>query len=314
MPNISKGTKVAGEVAEEHRSSAFYRVKTMVMKDGEGPWYVRIITPFDQMPSADTHMFCETKPKPPEYKGSNWQKAMFAVCQNDRMFEILDANDKRTGVYEDGYGDCYVHNRDRGKIREGKFPRDKSLPDWQTYALAVVREPVLDQATGRVRGYKDAEDEFKAEDGTLKKIPKFVILSQKHRNFWSGLEAALFDGGSLAARDIRVTRKENDYSFAVADPDPALYPGSAAWARYTDALELTGYDLDEEILKWASPDWYKRWFIEGAVPEGGYGGDEEAAEETAAGTADVGAARPDPAAVSDFAARLQEARSGASSS
>lgn len=316
MPNISKGTKKAGEVAEENRSSAFYRVRTLIMKDGHGPWYVRIVTPFDQMTSADTHMFCDTKPQPPEYKGTNWQKAMFAICQNDRMFDILDDQDRQTGVYEDGYGDCYIHNRDRGKKKEsnGKFaPRDKSLPDWQTYALAVVREPVVDQATGKVRGYRDAEDEFKMEDGTIRKIPRFVIISQKHRNFWSGLEAALFDGGTLAARDVRITRKENDYSFAVNEPDPVLYPGSAAWARYTDALTLTGFDLDTEILKWASPDWYKRWFIEGAVPEGGYGGDEEA-EETATESADAGATRPDPAAVSDFAARLQEARSGASTS
>lgn len=313
MPNMSKGTKVAEKVAEENRSSAFYRVKTAIMKDGEGPWYYRIITPFAEMPSADVHMFCETKAKPDEYKGNNWQKAMFAVCQNDRMFIILDANGNPTGVYEDGYGACFIHDRDRGKMREGKFPRDKSLPDWQTFALAVVREPVLDQATGQVRGYKDATDEFKREDGTLVKIPRFVILSQKHRNFWSGLEAALFDGSSLASRDVRVTRKGNDYSFAVADPDPALYPGSDAWARYTDALALTGFDLDTEILRWASPDWYARWFIPGAVPEGGYGGDDDTADDTADGSADAGAVKPDPAEVDAFASRLQAARSGASS-
>jgi hypothetical protein len=315
MANLTKGTKKAGEVAEENRSSAFYRVKTLIMKDGEGPWYVRVITPFHEMTSADTHMFCDTKPKPEEYKGNNWQKSMFAICQNDRMFVILDENENPTGVYEDGYGDCYIHNRDRGKKREGKFPRDKSLPDWQTYALAVVREPVTDSGTGRIRGYRDAEEEFKQEDGTVKRIPRFVIISQKHRNFWSGLEAALFDGGSLAARDVRITRKENDYAFAVGDPDPVLYPGSAAWARYTDALELTGYDLDEEILRWASADWYKRWFIEGAIPEGGYGSGEDEHEGTAADSAaDAGATRPDPAAVDEFASRLQAARSGGTSS
>lgn len=315
MANLTKGVKKAEQVAEENRSSAFYRVRPLVMKDGQGPWYVRIVTSLDEMPSADMHMFADTKVKPAEYKGDNWPKAMFGVCQNDRMFIVLDEQGEPTSAYEDGYGDCYLHNRDRGKKRDGKFARDKSLPDWQTFALAVVREPVTDTATGRVRGYRDVEDEFKMEDGTIRKIPRFVIISQKHRNFWSGLEAALFDGGTLASRDVRITRKENDYSFAVNEPDPVLYPGSAAWARYTDALELTGFDLDAEIIKWGSLDWYKRWFIEGAIPEGGYGGDEhDDGDDAATGSADAGTARPDPAAVDEFASRLQAARSGASSS
>jgi len=315
MPNVTRGVQRAGEVAEENRGSGFYRVKTLVMKDGEGPWYLRFITPLDAMPSADMHMFCDTKPRPDEYKGENWPKAMFAVCQNDRMFIILDEAGNPTGTYEDGYGKCYVHDRDRGKVRDGKFKRDKSQPDWQTFALAVVREPVLDTVTKKTRGYRDATDDFKLPDGTIKQVPRFVVVSQKHRNFWSGVEAALFDGGELGAYDVRVTRQENDYKFAVSAPDATLYPGSPAWARYTEALELIGFDLDAEVIKWGSHDWYARWFDPSRTPEGGYGGDDDSSESSAdADGMTATAARPDPAAVDEFANRLQAARSGASTS
>lgn len=308
MPNLSKGTKKAEEVAEENRASGFYRVKTLIMKDGEGPWFLRFVTELQDMTSADTHMFCDTKSKPEQYKGDNWQKTMFAICQNDRMFRVLGPDGKPTDAYEENYGNCYIHNRDRGKVREGKFKKDKSTPDWQTYALAVVREPVPDPVTGRPRGYQDVLDEFKMPDSTIRKIPRFVVVSQKHRNFWSGVEAGLFEGGPLGARDVRISRKENDYNFAVSSPDPVLYPGSPAWARYTEALALTGFDLDTEVLKWASPDWYDRWFVEGATPEGGYGRTDEDSDEKTDGQ--PAGEQVSDAAVSDFREQLQAARTG----
>jgi len=321
VPNYSKGTKKAEEVAEENRSSGFYRVKTMIMKAGEGPWYLRLLTDLDEMTSADTHMFCDTKPKPPEFKGDNWPKAMPAVCRNDRMFRVLDADGRPTDQFEEDeegggtYGDCYIHDRDRGKVREGKFKRDKSVPDWQTYSLAVVREPILDPVSKRPIGYRDAEDEFKMPDGSIKKIPRLVIVSQKHRNFWSGVEAALFEGGPLGARDIRITRKENDYSFGVSSPDPKLYPGSDAWKRYTEAIELVGFDLDEHILELASKDWYDRWFVEGAVPKDGYARSEDTTEEASDAVAGTEAAEKiDPERVDVFAEQLRSARSTAAAS
>jgi hypothetical protein len=314
MVHYSKGTKTAEEVAEENRASGFYRVKTMVMKDGEGPWYIRVLTELDEMTSADTHMFCDTKLKPEQFKGDNWPKAMPAICQNDRMFRVYDENDRPTDVFEDGFGNCYIHNRDRGKVREGKFKKDKSTPDWQTYALAAVREPIPDPVSKRPVGYRDAEDEFKLPDGTIKKIPRLVIVSQKHRNFWSGVEAALFEGGPLGARDIRITRKENDYSFGVSSPDPKLYPGSDAWKRYTEAIELTGFDLDEHILELAGQDWYDRWFVEGAIPKDGYARSEDT-EDAAAGTAEQETAdKLDPEKVADFAGQLRTARTQAAAS
>jgi hypothetical protein len=304
---MQKGIRKSEERAEENKGAGFYRVKTAVMKDGEGPWYYRIITDLDDMPVADMHMFCDTKAKPAEFKGDNWPSAMPAVCMNDKMFRIY-ADDLPTDEFEAGYGNCYIHNRDRGKLREGKFKRDKSTPDNQTFALAVAREPILDPQTKRPRGFRDFEDEFKKDDGTVVRVPRFVILSQKHRNFWSGLEATIYMGDApVGAYDFRVTRKENDYDFSVGSPDPQL----PAWAKYTDALALVGFDLDEEILRMGSQDWYDRWFIEGAVPKDGYGRkDDEASPDDSAQDA---AATPDPAKVNDFAAQLQAARTGTAS-
>jgi hypothetical protein len=314
MPNLSKGTRTAEKVAEKNRSAGRYRIKTMFLRDGEGPWYLRFLTELDDMTSADTHSYCETKPKPDEYKGTNWQDHMPAVCQNDRMFRVPDADGSPTDVYEDGYGDCYIHARDRGKPRGGKFKGDKSTPTWLTYALAVVREQVIDPVTKKAVGYKDAEVEFKLEDGTLKKLPRIVIIAQTHRMFWGGLEASLFDdANTLGDRDIKVSRKDNDFSFGVSAPDTRHNPSTESWKRYTQALELIGFDLDEEILKLASQDWYDRWFVVGAVPKDGYGRPEDNAEEEtdSASSASAEGTRPDPERVSAFADKLRAGRTAA---
>lgn len=311
MATMQKGIKKSEERAEENKGAGFYRVKTLFMKDGEGPWFLRFLTDFDDMPVADMHMFCDTKPKPDGYKGDKWPQGMPAVCMNDRMFRVYDANGEPTDEYEPGYGNCYIHNRDRGKLRDGKFKKDKSIPDNQTFALAVVREAIPDPKTGRPRGFRDAVEEFRQEDGTVVKVPRFVIISQKHRNFWSGVEAAIYMGDApVTAYDFRISRKENDYTFSVppSGPDPVLYPGSGEWKRYTDALELIGFDLDEEILRMGSQDWYDRWFVEGAVPKDGYGRKDDEEEDSAGETAQQDSVRPDPDKVSAFAAQLQAAR------
>jgi hypothetical protein len=312
MANITRGTKKAEKVAEANKAAGHYNVRTMFLKDGEGPWYLRFLTELDDMPSADTHGYCETKDKPEEYKGTNWPGHMPGICQNDRMFRIPDAAGDPTDAFEDGYGECYIHARDRGKPRGGKFKGDKSTPTWLTYALAVVREPVIDPVTKKNIGYKDAEVEFKLPDGTLKKLPKIVIIAQTHRMFWSGLEASLFDDAStLGDRDFRVTRKDNDFSFGVSAPDARHNPRTDSWKRYTEALELVGFDLDEEILRMASDDWYARWFVVGAVPKDGYGRPEDSEEAESSSSASPEGTRPDPEQVSAFADRLRAGRAAA---
>lgn len=306
MARVQKGLGKAEERAEENKGSSFYRIRTYFMKDGDIA-YLRYLTPLDEMITADTHAFCDTKPKPDEYKGDKWPTQMPAICQNDRMFLVYGEDDQPTTDYEPGYGDCFIHNRDRGKVRDGKFKKDKSVPDTQTYALAVVREPVLDPVTKKPRGYKDAEDEFKMTDGTIRKIPRIVIISQKHRNYWSAVDAAMFMGGDVRGTDFRVTRKENDYIFVGIGQDPNLNPETPSWARYTETLELVEFDLEKEILHQASPDWYARWFDPSKTPEGGYSRSEdaeEASEEAPAGDAEpVDEARVEALRASMMAAR-----------
>lgn len=281
MPNFAKGARAA-EQRTEDRKTEFFRVRAVFMKDGEGPWAFRFLTELDEMLTADTHSYCDTKPKPKEYTGTSWPEHMPAICQNDDMFRVADADGNPTDVYEgypdrDGtYGNCFIHDRDRGKPRGGKFKGDKSTPSNLTYAVAVVREPVPDPVTGRITGYKDAMAEMTLEDGTKRSIPRIVVVPQTWRAFYSGLEASLFDSSAvLGAYDIRVTRKGNDFSFSVSPEDSKLRPGSEPWARYTQALALTGFDLGEHLLEQASPDWYDRWFVPGAVPKGGYSRDDD---------------------------------------
>ncbi len=312
MPNVTKGARAAEQISDEKRKAGAYRVRAMFLKAGEGPWFFRFVTELDDMITADTHSYCETKAKPDEYTGDNWPGHMPAVCQNDRMFRIALPDGTPGPEFEANYGDCYIHNRDRGKPRGGKFKGDLSTPSTLTYSLAVVREPVADEVTKKVIGYQDAMVEFTKEDGTVIKIPHFVVLPQSWRNFYSGLEASLFDSTTvLGAHDVKVTRKENDFSFGVSNrPDPVLYPGSPAWQeRYLDALAITGFSLEEEILRQASPDWYARWFIEGAVPEGGYGRSEEDEDAKDASGTPAQASVPDQAKVSDFREKLKSGRS-----
>lgn len=310
MPNVTKGARAAQQISDEKRTAGSYRVRAMFLKEKEGPWLFRFVTELDDMVTADTHSYCATKDKPDEYKGDNWPAHMPAVCQNDRMFRVVGPDGTPTSEFEPDYGDCYIHNRDRGKPRGGKFRGDLSTPSTLTYSVAVVREPVTDDKTGKTIGYQDAMVEYTKEDGTVVKIPHFVIIPQSWRNFYSGLEASLFDASTvLGAHDVKVTRKENDFSFAVAQrPDPVLYPGSDAWKeRYLAALELVGFSLEEEILRQASPDWYKRWFIEGAVPEGGYGRAEEDDSSEETGPA-AQANTPDQAKVDGFREKLKAGR------
>lgn len=307
MPRPSKGLDTAEKISEENKSSGFYRVRTYFMKDGEVA-YLRYLTPMDEMITADTHSYCETKPRPAEYKGATWQEHMPAICQNDRMFLLYDENDRPTGEYEPGYGDCFIHNRDRGKLRDGKFKKDKSVPDTQTYALAVVREPIPDPVSGKPVGFKDCEDDYKKEDGTVVRIPRIVVISQKHYNYWSGVEAAMFLGGDVRGQDFRVARKDTGYTFVGLGQDPKLNPETPAWNRYASALQLVGYDLETEILKMASPDWYARWFDPARTPEGGYGRHGSDGEGEDGEGAVPAAEPPDQAKVDALRERMQAAR------
>ena len=97
--------------------------------------------------------------------------------------------------------------------------------------------------------------------------------------------------------------------FECRQPCHDFQPGTAGWKRYDETLALLGLDLGEMLLEWASPDWYARWFVEGATPKGGYGrkGDDESTEDTEA-AADASAEAVPQETVDAMRAKLQGAR------
>jgi hypothetical protein len=307
MPVIEEGLDAA-KAASEAQSSAFHRVSTLRIKDGETV-YLRFIS--EKTATFAVHGGIPTKAKPAEIKGDNWPKLMWAICQNDKPFRLRDAAGNVLDAYEEGMGDCHIHLVMKGR-KDPKFGNEMSVPRVQTFGLAVLREPVHDTDTKGIIGFKDQTEEFKDAEGTVHTIPKVVIIQQTFSNFWAPISASSFLGPrTLCDKDFVVTRKDKDYTIGGGVSDPELAPGKPKWKRYEDALALLGFELIPQLLEWASPDWYKRWFIEGAVPEGGYGrqgDDSESAESAGAATA-AGTDQPTQELVDAWREKLKAGRS-----
>jgi hypothetical protein len=310
MPVIDEGLEAAERAAEEAKKSSFHRVPTLRIKDGDQVC-IRFIS--ERTVTFGMHSGVDTKPKPAEFKGE-WPKSMFAVCQNDKAFRLRDENREILDAYEEGYGDCYIHAAMKGK-KDPKYDTDKSQARVQTFGLAVQRKPRTDPVSGVTVGFDDVTEEFRDADGAVHRVPKVVIIQQTYSNFWAPLKASMFMGSQmLTDKDFGITRKENDYLPSPGPQTPDLAPGTPAWKRYEDTLELLGFDLVEHLLELASADWYARWFDPSRTPKGGYGrrdsdGDdtEEATEAAAAGDT------PDQGEVDAFAERLRAARTKAAS-
>jgi hypothetical protein len=308
VPNIKRGLESAKQQSES--ASRVSRIRTHFWKDGE-THVVRLLSDRRDTIPAGVHINAPTKSQPKEYTGTNWQKGMTAICQNDVMFRI-EENGEPTDQFEEGYGNCRVHEMLRGK--KNQWGGDQSTPSPQAFGLAVIRKPKLDPVTSQVTGYQDETIEWKDDDGNVRNIPHLVILAQNYRNFWQPLEMSVFAGTSLCDRDFQITRKGRDYLPAPGDRTPEFAPGTAAWKRYEDAIALTGFSLDEYVLNLASPDWYARWFVEGAVPAEGYGRRRESEEDgdvaaAAGSTTGVTDEKPSDAQIADFRAAFQGSRS-----
>jgi hypothetical protein len=300
MPTPTKGAQAAEKISDEIKSSrsSFWRPHFLTLK--VGTYFMRPITDIDDLFIADLHQFFATKPKPEGYNGK-WLETMWAVCQRDVMFRIRDEAGNVTDEFEDGYGDCYLHNAYAGK--PGKYKKDQSVPDNQTLALVVEREPVRD-ASGGVTGFRDKLEEFKDKDGKIHKIPAFKIVSQKWSNYWAAVAASAFMAPrTICDKDFIVQRKEgeNDYTITAVPPTPDHKPGTESWARYEEALKLVGgFDLGEFLIAHSTPDHYARWFDPDKTPEGGYGRREGDGDEgESGGEAAAASASPSVPDVSD---------------
>lgn len=278
MPILSTGLDEAEQISEAlKKGSAFYRIANLVMKDGDAPVILRFYTPHNKVVSFDTHQFIPTKAKPAGWPGDKYPQSMWAICQNDKAFRLRDSAGNLTDDFDPGYGDCHIHKIMAGE-KDKKYGTPLSRPAAQVYGLAVEREAIFDEKTGQPVGFRDKTTEYKDKDGKVWQIPKFVLVSQKYSNFWHPIKAtAYLPPHTILDKDFMVTRKGNDYTVTVAMQTPDHQPGTESWKRYDEALALTGFNMEDYLLDHASPDHYKRFFIEGQDPEGGYGrgGDED---------------------------------------
>lgn len=309
MPILTEGAIAAEQISDENRSSSgFFRPDQVVIKDGETV-ALRFLTEHTKILTFDVHGFVATKPKPDKWPGTKFPKAMWAVCQNDRAFRLRDEAGNLTPDFEDGYGDCWLHAHLAGQL--DKFNNPAERPQSNVYGLAVARKLVTDPKSGNVVGLSDETIEYKAADGKVYTLPKIVLVCQRYANFWHPLKATAFlPPHTILNRDYIVSRKDKDYTFSPSDPTPDLQPGTPAWARYDQALELTGFTLAGYMLEHATRDHYARFFIEGEDPSDGYGrggSDADGAEDDSQAGPDVttaGSAGIDPDAMARFTEQL----------
>lgn len=312
MAILTKGAEQAEKISDENKASGAFRLSQFVMKDGDAPAAMHFITEQTEIVTLDVHQFIPTKPKPEGWPGDKYPKSMWAVCQLDRAFRLRGPDGELLDGYEEGYGNCHIHNVMAGK-KDPTYGGDLAKPASQVYGLAVMRKPLNDPVSGNVIGFQDEMVEFKDAAGTTYQVPKIVIVSQKYSNFWHPIKAtAYLPPHTILDKDFIVSRKGNEYNIVPAIQTPDLKPGTPAWAKYEEALKLTGFSLADYLIEHSTPDHYARFFIEGATPSGGYsrkGAGEEEAEEAAAtpasAPATTGSAAVDPDALAGFAAALQ---------
>lgn len=295
MP-LSRGAEAAEKIADEiarARKRSFGRLDQLIIKDGDDPVYLRLITDKADVYSFEVHSYMPTKPQPEGFKGDKWPDKMWGVCRKDRQFRLGGPDGMPLEGWEDGYdGVCYLHDRWAG-VPDPKFKKDMSRTRYLTYGIAAVRELVKDPATGKPVGLRDKMTEHKDKDGNVHQVPQLVIVAMNYETFWAAPAASAYITGTWSDADVKVTRKENEYTVATLRPTPDLAPGTKAWEAYTSTLELIGFDLETYLLDHSTLDHYRRWFIEGEEPEGGYGRkgqdgedeDGEAASETASASA-----------------------------
>lgn len=273
MPVFTQGAEEAKRLDEEAKAARGnrHRIQTYTFEDTlkEGkPVLMRFLTDYTAWIAADTHQFIPTKDKPEEWEG-NWPKAMWGICSRDRMFRLRDASGKVLDEFEEGWGNCYIHNAYAGK--KDRFDNDMSVPAPQVYGLAALRDVEVDPATSEVIGIKDQMAEYRTEDKKTIQVPRIVVVSQKYINFWGALKASVFGPSkTVCDKDYNVERIKNDYNISNVYQTPDHKPGTPSWGIYDEALRVMGFSLQDWLLERASEDWYKRWWIPGAVPAGGY--------------------------------------------
>jgi hypothetical protein len=289
MPSFS--TDLDESEARDAASRSFSRLDEWRIKDGETHYLRHIVN--GAIP-VDVHSYIPTKEKPPQCNWPKWPEQMWAVCPRDKAFRLADDAGALLDAYEDGYGDCYIHIAYAGQ--KGKYGKDMGTPVVVSYGLAVVRKIIPDPVTGKPRGLGDETFEFRAPSGDIVRLPKIVIVAQKHSQYWGAVKATQFlPPFSMCDKDFKISRKENDLTVTALDKTPDHQPGTPSWKRYEQAIELLDASVEKYLTDHASHNHYAKFFIPGELPEGGYGGgsDDDDDGKKAKDSAPTTAARPE---------------------
>jgi hypothetical protein len=289
MANFS--TDLDEAESRDAASKSFNRIDEWRIKDGETHYLRHVMNGAIPM---DVHQYIPTKEKPAECNWPKWPEQMWGVCPRDKAFRVAGAPGQLIDEYEEGYGECYIHNHYVGV--KGKYDKDLGVPVVVSYGLAVVRKVVLDPVTSKPVGLADETFEFRAPSGDIVRLPKIVIVAQKYRQYWGAIKATQFlPPFSMCDKDFKITRQENDLKVTALDRTPDHQPGTPSWKRYEEAMALLDISVEKYLTEHASRNHYAKFFIPGELPEGGYGGgsEDEDGDKKAKGGAPTTATHPE---------------------
>jgi hypothetical protein len=264
------------------------RIKNLDLSDAEHGIIVRFLNDINaetgsQPPSAwyvvDTHSFCPTKTRPANVgKDGKWPEKMWAVCPLDQMFHddaaMAASGDPEKIIYLDGFGWCYIHENYADVLDRFKHPH--SRPDTQTFALVVLRERTD-------KGVRDKTDIITGKDGKDVTVPAIRLVQQQWKKFFSHVNAAAYEDGSVLCKDFVITKKGSEITVTPMSLTQNHHPAfknhrewgdvgeTPSWKVYQETLDLMGDQgsLMSILGNWASENWMKLWFWPGEWDEEG---------------------------------------------
>lgn len=298
MPRFASGASEAK--TRSGSKGKFPKSHFFGLDDGEQT-IVRFLTDMEENPqypwvapwaTVEQHQNIPTKPQPQGFpEGRTWPKRMGVVCRHAKL-----ANGQQW------FPDCYICD----EMRKPDGKPYKAQP--RTWALACLREEVVENGV-RV-GYRDAQREVAVLGPDGKPTDQMtteravVMINLAWKNFFGPLskQAGMYGTGTVMDRDYIIRRDgegfDTEYAFLGADIIPGMdarlphvygrYCGVdpdklAAWKADPSSFvpERDGQlltlpvDLDAEIDRRASEDFYARWFDPTKTVEwgGGSGGD-----------------------------------------
>jgi hypothetical protein len=290
MPNLNAGA--GAEVAETTQVKRPSSARMEQVKFGEDERvFFRVATP--DIFTADTHRFTPVLTQAPaemvekakkDKRDVKWPSVMWAVCQDDRIFNITDeAGEPVRDSYEAGYGNCRIKHYFAGK--KGKYDRDLTKVDRLTYVVVVLQEATFDTSgtTSKLKALKDKTEKWTDKDGAEVTVPAIRYMAQFYRNVYSPMINSVNLGdGRLVGKSFMVKRSGKDYTVAVV---PGIDASDDELATYTRTLDTMGFTLGDFILQHAGTEHYDRFWGDGSgtpAPDAGGNGNGAVQEPDAA--------------------------------